>query len=153
MVWRLPAIVFFSIATLTPAYVDIGKREYQYPWFSLPASLAGIYGVMSLAFLIKKVTAFKNTLMLCGESSLFILIFHWFIQFKIYDLSRSLLGESTVIVSSIIAFISGAVIPLSIRFVVQKSPLLSILYFPIMGKSMSIQLFKNPLKPTKRTSD
>lgn len=140
------AIVFLMIAILTPAYVDIGKGEYRYPWYSLPASVAGIYLVVYVSYFINRTVFAKRWLILCGESSLFILIFHWFVQFKAYAILTKFVGEEFVVINSIISFLLGVFIPVMIRFVVRMSPLLSIFYLPVVGKPISIQLIRKPIK-------
>jgi fucose 4-O-acetylase-like acetyltransferase len=137
--------VFLFSAILTPAYVDLGKGEYQYPWYALPASLSGIYGVIFAAYYVRKLSLLKQALITCGESSLFILIFHWFIQFKLYSLATKILGEEFILLSSAIALAGGIIIPIGIRSIIQISPLLSNFYFPIVGKPISLK----PLKTLK----
>ncbi len=134
------------ITILTPAYVDIDKGEYQYPWYSLPASVAEIYSVVYVSYFINQTTSAKRWLILCGESCLFILIFHWLVQFKTYDLLTKYFGEEIVAINSIISFLLGVFIPVMIRFVVRTSPLLSIFYLPMVGKPISIQMIRKPIK-------
>lgn len=65
--------------------ISLGNNDYVNPAFLLVTSVCGWFMLYGLAGLIKKVKGLKNVLILTGQNSLYIVIFH-FLAFKVASL-------------------------------------------------------------------
>ncbi|MRX11107.1 acyltransferase family protein [Pseudoduganella sp. FT25W] len=84
--WALAALLVFIASHLTFSGVtDLNLRQYGH-WLITPIqALSGIYLVLSLAALCDRAAAPARVLAYLGQASLFILIFHAFIQWVAFD--------------------------------------------------------------------
>ncbi|MDX3774074.1 acyltransferase family protein [Chromatiaceae bacterium AAb-1] len=79
----LAAALFLLLVAIAGARLDFNLRLYT-PYWCLPLiSLTGCMMLLQLAVLFSRVALLKNVLAICGQYSLYILIFHVFIQMKL----------------------------------------------------------------------
>ncbi|GLS28009.1 acyltransferase family protein [Marinibactrum halimedae] len=127
--------VFLSIATFTDALIDLGVARYESPIWATLASISGLYVVLTLSYWIARVSWFSTGLMVLGNGSLFILIFHYYPLYKISQTLENLFGADLIIVSSALAYVLSILLSLMIRWVILRMKLLSWCYFPIYAKT------------------
>jgi fucose 4-O-acetylase-like acetyltransferase len=130
-------LLLVFIAKFTNAEVDFAYRVYKNPVVSTIAACSGIYMILSLSFLIEKLSEINKTLCFIGRGSLFILIFHEFFEGRIYNMLLNYFHVNDLYIS-ILSFIIGSIImPLIIRFITMKSKLLKPLLFPMQSDKVT----------------
>jgi len=133
-------ISFILITNFTSAAINFNSREYRSPFFSTVAAFSGIYLALSLSYYLKYSVIIKNNLILCGSSSLFILIFHVFFMLTV---SRSIISSENQSPEIMFLFlISSIVLSLLIKRIILNNPFLRACYLPI----------DSLIKPKKRNS-
>jgi len=128
----ISVFIFLVVCLFTDSKVDLNKRIYSYPLFSLLASVSGIYFVLCFSKIVSGFNVVGRILSYIGESSLFILIFHMYIGIVSYKVLVEYL-ESDVLIS-IVAFIISIGFSLVIKEVVSNNRVLSALYLPLKRK-------------------
>ena len=127
----LATMGFVIAAFYTDAWIDIGNFEYDVAAFATLGAVSGLYLVLALSYWISKHVHMTKVFTLLGASSLFILIFHFYIQFKVYQFINAFTGNQYVIVSSIIALIMSILIPIVIRRLCLANKFTAMFYFPV----------------------
>ena len=108
-------IVFLLIATNTQALLDLNLRIYRQPFFTTIAAISGIYIIMSVSYYLNKAELLTKIFTLFGSASLFVFIFHVYINTHIYSITSrfSIIGNQ--LFPAILAFLASIVLPLFIK--------------------------------------
>jgi fucose 4-O-acetylase-like acetyltransferase len=144
--WRLllALAVILSIIVFSDAAIQVNSRLYSVPFFALPASIAVIYIILSLSKTLARFPRVQRGLSLCGQSSLFILIFHSTVErfaamflVRFQTILPDFLVPETVLRSSVwhvamvfLAFGAAISVPIAMRAIVKRIPLFAALYLP-----------------------
>jgi polysaccharide biosynthesis protein PslL len=132
----LTAVTFFAISLFTDAYIDLYYRVYDHPVYATIGAFAGIYVVIAFSWYLSK-TKTKTILLRFGDSSLYILIFHGFIQDATYPyLSSGIKNESLLIAMGTLSLILSVFIPLAIKAIVIRSDILSLAFLPFSSNKL-----------------
>lgn len=138
----LMLFTFLMISKFTDAHIDLIYRVYTNPIFATLGSISGIYIVIHFSFFISKIKWLASIPLKLGESSLFILIFHFVIQVKLFDfLSSKSTSEAILLIFAVITFAVSILIPLLIRNIVIRSDLLSLAFLPFKSNKLVQQFF------------
>jgi fucose 4-O-acetylase-like acetyltransferase len=124
------ALVFVAIALSTDAAVRLNERLYEPPFLSTVAAFAGIYVILTTARLLERIDTLRRPLCWLGSASIFILIFHYTIEARLYRLLTTQLPILPELLSATLAFAGSIALSLAIRAVIIRSEFLSMLYLP-----------------------
>jgi len=128
-------LVFFIITIYTDATMDLNRRIYINPLMATIGAMSGIYFVLYISFQFNKLSILRKIFLTFGQSSLFILIFHYFFGSLVYD-NLSRIGKDDLELYIVIAaFFISILTPLVIKNIVLKNKLLSFVYFPMKSKN------------------
>ncbi|MDC4204901.1 MAG: acyltransferase family protein [Candidatus Manganitrophus sp.] len=126
----LLALLFFFLIHLRFDYItDLFFRTYDHLVFSTVSALLGIYIVLSFSKILSRGAGFSALFSYIGVNTLIILIFHDFLQDKIFTTLRALPGPE--ILYGIVAFLLGVALPLAIAEIIRSNTLLQRCYLPI----------------------
>lgn len=146
--WQLVVLFllcYVVIVQLTSARLDLNKREVIDPIFTISGSMIGIYLMLSLSYYISLNKRISTILSLFGYSSLFILIFHQFIQLETYKFLKDYVWKKPKLVWAWIAFIAGISIPLLVRELATRVKLIGFIYLPFPTNQFNDSESQNPL--------
>lgn len=133
----LSLVTFFVILLNTGAFANLNKRIYHEPFFATLAALSGIYLMLSLAWFLSKRKGLSVVPLRLGQASLYILIFHDFIQTGIYNyFSAGLTNESVLMLLAAGSLVMGVSLPLLIKWVVVRSDILSLGFLPFKSNRL-----------------
>lgn len=129
--YSLFCISFMAAALSNGANLDINYRRALNADYAIPASIAGIFFIIcSSMYLSKNPKAISKFFMICGRSSLIILVLHNSIQYRLVELiSRPLqMNEAP---TAILGLAMAIGIPIAINLIaVERSKLLSDTIYP-----------------------
>ena len=108
--------------------IDFNQRLYGEFFIATAQALSGIYLTLSLAAILEKSAPCRNILAYIGAGSLFILIFHFYIQKDSFDFLSVIMPGLYPAAST--SFFLACALPLLIREAVRRNALLRILLFP-----------------------
>lgn len=124
----LAIAVFFALHLFFDASIDFNQRLYGNFFVATAQALAGIHIVLSLAALLERSPPCRKVLAHLGSGSLFILIFHFYIQKDSFDwLSGNVPGSYS---AAPISFILACALPLLILEAVRRNRPLRALLLP-----------------------
>jgi fucose 4-O-acetylase-like acetyltransferase len=129
----LAIAVFFSIVLFVQPQVDLNRRIFEFPMYSVVASFAGIYLMVQVAYLLSKVSLLSNCFIRLGQASLFILIFHVYLGAVSNKIITRFVEPSVLI--AFVTFIISIVAPIVIFEIVKRNAILTRLYLPQAKKS------------------
>ena len=136
--WRnttLVGAVFAACHLLYGQTMDLHMREYGNPVISSLQAVAGIYLSISLAAFIQRFESLSKGMMALGQASLFILIFHSWIEWKVFGLLQHHgIGDD---VAALIALFLGVVLPALLWRYMSLFPWLAALLLPKKNKVSS----------------
>lgn len=119
------------ISTFTDAHIGLNKRVFDNPFFATLGAFLGIYIVLSISWYISKIGWLSFVPLRLGESSLYILIFHGFIQKKTYSYFLNVGSEHISLpVIAFITLVLSVSVPLAIKWAVLKNDVLSLMFLP-----------------------
>ena len=124
-------LAYVAIVLLTDARMDLNNRVYINPLLTTAGALCGIYFVICASFYINKTTMMRNVFLMFGQASLFILIFHFFIQAETYKYFSELVSYELGFWWAMAAFLISIITPVLIKAVATRSDTLSFFYLPI----------------------
>jgi len=140
--FTLSIIVLMCIISFSDAHIDFNKRIYKSPNLTTLGAVCGIYIILSISWFI----AINKTLMriplALGRSSLYILIFHQWIEYNAYSYAYSYTSKSTadnltyLISLAILTFILSISIPLLIKWIVSRNAILALFFLPFKSNKM-----------------
>lgn len=120
---------FVLINIYSDAHIDLNRRIYESPFFATLGAILGIYMVLSVSWYIAKVEWLSYIPLRMGEASLYILIFHMFIQNTVYVyLIEGVTDDATLLLVTLIAFTSSIFISIGIKWVVIRNDILALLF-------------------------
>ena len=135
-------LIFLAIAIFTNAHIDLNKRTYDEPVLATLAAISGIYFVLSTSYYLCKNRFFTKVFTTCGAASLFILIFHDYINTRAYKALTKMSYFDNEFIYAGLAFIISIFVPLIIRKLVLTNGFLMLLYFPFKTNKLFHQLRK-----------
>lgn len=127
-------ITFFIIDIATEAFLDLNKRQFDEPIYTIVAAFSGIYIVLSISYLISKSALLTKILVTFGSTSLFILLFHEYISTKTYMIFSHLSPIDCNIFYAALSFMISITLPLYIRKLILKNKFFTFFYFPYQSK-------------------
>ncbi|UPW20329.1 acyltransferase family protein [Agarivorans sp. TSD2052] len=128
---------FFTVALFTSAHIDFNHRLLVNPIASCLGSLCGIYMALCLSILLAKSACLRSTFTRLGASSLYILIFHFFILIHLHHFVVSLFPFSDYVVLFSIIEVSLAILAsLTIKTLIEKNSYLEIFFKPVKARSL-----------------
>ena len=104
--------------------MDLHMRYYGNPAISSIEAGLGIYLSLGLAAFLQRFVSIAKVLALLGKSSLFILLFHSWIEWKVYGILQIRLHQNYA--AALFALFAGIFLPVGILWIVQRSPWLSV---------------------------
>lgn len=133
----LSVCVFLYVSIFTAANVDLNNRVYSFPFYATLGAFSGIYIVLSVSFFVAKNKLFSFVVRYIGQSSLFILLFHGFIGRAFYSLlSKFISTELGLLILSIVSFLVSVVLPIIIKYLVERSNILSLVFLPVSSNKL-----------------
>lgn len=133
-IFSISILMFFIVSVFTDAHMDLNKRIYINPILTTVGAVCGIYFLTSISCYLNKIIVLRNILLIIGQTSLFILIFHDFIDTQVY---KYFIKSELTIANywfAIIAFLISISIPVLFKAIVLRSKLLSFVYLPVKSK-------------------
>jgi hypothetical protein len=130
----IAAIIFTFIHSYFDFTIDLNARRFDNIIVCTIASLFGIYIAVSISMLFLSVPLLANILSYIGSTSLFIFIFHNYIQLQTINMLKSSLSGNKYILIPIIAFTSfvmAVFIPILLYEFVKRVALLRNLFLPM----------------------
>ncbi|WP_127557805.1 acyltransferase family protein [Saccharospirillum alexandrii] len=134
----LPALVFATlvlvgVAYFTQAELVLFKRILNEPVFALLGAFSGIYIVLCVSWMLLKTDRVSRLLILYGQKSLFILIFHMFIGRSLFEAMMRYWGDQYELYYALLSFVVSIVVPIYIARLVVLNKVLTFLYLPHTG--------------------
>lgn len=112
--------------------MDLHMRYYGNPVISTLQAVLGIYLALSIAAMLQKRGGITKMLTLLGQSSLFILLFHSWIEWKLFVILQNKLHQDYV--AATLALFAGIFLPVLMWMVAQRSHWLSVFLLPYNTK-------------------
>ena len=109
-------------------FMDLNLRVYGVPWISTTQAAAGIYLTLMLAASLQTLGKWAAPLAYVGSGSLFILLFHAFVQGKAFNVIFRI--SPTLLLPGFISLIAAVVLPLAFWELSKRSGILSALLLP-----------------------
>ena len=130
-------VAFLMISVFTGAHIDLNKRVYDDGFYATLGAVFGIYIALSISWYISKIELISYIPLRLGEASLYILMFHGFIQREFYNYLAEGVTEEFILIGVIFfsLFLSVS-IPLGIRWVVLRSDFLSLAFLPFKSNKL-----------------
>jgi fucose 4-O-acetylase-like acetyltransferase len=150
--WRvliIAAIIFTFIHSYFGFTIDLNSRRYDNIIISTISSLLGIYIVLSVSKIFLSFSMLSSLLAYIGSASLFILIFHNYIQLKTINLLKLSLSGNKYIIIPIIAFTSLAIavlVPILLYELAKRIAFLRNLFLPINFNVSIKKIAADPLQ-------
>lgn len=113
----LALAIFAGTHIASDAFVDLNKRTYDSAFFNTVQAACGIYLVLCSASLLNAVPKIREGLAYVGAASLYILIFHYYIQIKAFG---ALDGRLPLMMAAFGSFAIGSAVPLLIYEAVKR---------------------------------
>ena len=131
--WVMVAIIsFLCVVNFTEAHTNFYAREYKSPLFSTLGAIVGIYVVLTISWLLARKHWLSVIPLALGKGSLFILIFHVPLNDAIATYFASIMEDGYLLTSArVFSYLLSIFIPLGIRWVVMRSSVLSLGFFPV----------------------
>lgn len=147
----LTLTLFLFITQYTDAHIDLNKRVYNNPLYASLGALSGIYMVLTVSYLISKVSWLSHVPIFLGKSSLYILIFHSAIGSLVYRYFVSGEYESdNLFYYSLISFLLSLSIPLFMKKIIECSDIISLAFLPFKNNKLVIKITKKSTKEGKK---
>jgi len=140
----LPLGALVAVTMLFHVRIDLNYRVLQNPLPALIGSACGIYAVLALSKLIERAPRIKRALSALGSASLFILIFHAFVEFALHDLiNLEAANQAVRLAANVVIFLLCITLPMALKWLGQRSELLSLLMLPRHQRRFSVQASKS----------
>ncbi len=119
------------IYAFTDAHINFNKRVYESPMYATLGAVSGIYLVLSVSWYLSKVQWPARLFSRLGEASLYILIFHSYIQSRVFlYLSNGVAEQSILTGIAVVSLLVSVCLPLVIRWFVLRNDIISLLFLP-----------------------
>jgi polysaccharide biosynthesis protein PslL len=126
---------FIGVLLLGGTTVDLNKRIFAPPLLASVASISGIYLVLALSSLITRSQIAKLALLTCGSASLFILMFHPWVEQVIYAFLTGLPINVHTHLLAVFALICSITLPLIVKKILAMTPIVKLFFFPLEPKA------------------
>ena len=136
-------ILFAALHFFFNETIDLNMRLYGNWWISTAQALLGIYLLLSVSTCLQYAGRLGTALAYLGTSSLFIMIFHSWIEWKIFGMLAR--WSTSEYLNASLAFVAGLLLPLLLLSLVKKSKILHGLLLP----KTHIPKVRNTLDPNK----
>ena len=140
-------LIFSLIANGTDAAISFHWRVYNQPMYATLAAICGIYIVLSVSHYMCKNKYLTKIFTIIGSASLFVLIFHYFIGAKTFEILNYLLDGNSLVICCTLSFVASIIVPLIIRTIMLRSEFLMLFYFPLKTNKLFHRL-KNTYRRT-----
>jgi len=130
LILSISLIVFGFLHIAFDNSMDLDQRYYSGIIITTIEAFSGIYLTLYAAHLLQKPKLLAWLCIKAGQASLFILIFHWYIQAKVF----TTLTEHFYVggrLSATLALALAVLLPMIAYWVTQKSRFLSLFYMPV----------------------
>lgn len=131
----LALALFVCLHLFFDEVIDLNLRVYGVPWISTLQAVAGIYLTLVAAMLLQRLGKWAEPLAYIGSGSLFILLFHAFVQGKAFNVVFRV--SPTLLLPGVISLIAAVVLPLIFWELTKRSSVLSALLLPQTRKTVS----------------
>ncbi|MDP1976226.1 acyltransferase family protein [Undibacterium sp.] len=121
-------LLFAALHFFFDETIDLNMREYGTWWIATAQALLGIYLALSVSACLQYAGKLGKLLAYLGTSSLFIMIFHSWIEWKVFALLAR--WNSYAYLNASLALLAGLLIPLLLLSLVKKYKFLYILLLP-----------------------
>ncbi len=135
----LGVLSIFSVLTLSFLFndkVDLNLRNYDGFITVNLKILCSIYAVLYLSLVLSKINLVNIAFAYSGKASMFILIFHFYIQAKSYNILKDRFGLDTS--AEVISFFLGMTLPILMYWLVTNNKVAATIMLP-MNTKKSIQ--------------
>ncbi|MEM6430561.1 MAG: acyltransferase family protein [Deinococcota bacterium] len=130
--WRYMLMAVIAFASLHYRFdytLDLFKRRYDHLVITTLLAFAGIYMTLSVAWLASKLSLLEQPLSYIGQQSLFVLIFHWYLQKKVFDVLTHNIGLEAHL-SAGLSLVGAVLGSLVIAGIINSSPYLAMWWRP-----------------------
>ncbi len=135
-------IVFLYVCIFTDSHINFNIRIYENPLFATLGAVSGIYIIISMSSMIAKSKVLSVIPLRLGEASLYILIFHSYIQNTFYSyFSVNFVEVEGLLLVAIISCVLSITLPLIIKWFVLRNDFLALVFIPF--KSNKLLQFSN----------
>lgn len=122
------ALAFFSLHYYFNDSMNLSHRLYGNPWVTTLQAVLGIYLTLCLAMLLEKITVARRLLTYLGQGTLFILIFHGFIQGNMIEQLAQFSDYSSL--NCVVSTMAGVFLPLLFWEIAKRQKLVCWLLLP-----------------------
>jgi len=131
-VWSLiAAFIFGSLHYFFDDTVDLNLRVYGNLLICTLQAISAIYIVLVLSKFLDTFEKIRRLFCYIGSGSLFILIFHWPVQRKLFDVLQSISDhQDTIAINGAVAFLCGIMVPLMIWEMTKRLHWMSAILLP-----------------------
>lgn len=119
---------FVAMHALFDETIDLNCRTYGNPWVSTIQAYAGSYLALCLSSLLARVPACRAVLAYVGTGTIFILLFHGYIQNTALRLLSGYLSNAYV--AAALSYLAGSLVPLAIMEITRRTALLGAALLP-----------------------
>lgn len=126
----LAACVFALLHIMFKQTIDLNLREFGDPVIASVQALLGIYLVFGIATLLSKFSALHALVSYIGSASLFVLIFHYFIQWTVFNKIVGLGGHTEELAAGV-SLVLGIIVPVLLWEVTKRQRHLAVLLLPV----------------------
>ncbi|MFZ6771434.1 acyltransferase family protein [Undibacterium sp. SXout7W] len=135
-IYFLAALFCFVILhILFDETMDLHMRHYGQFWIVSAQAILGIYLTLSLSFLLQRCHTAARILAYIGGSTLFILIFHSWIEWKIFSLCSKYMQNDDL--KAFVSLFFGLLLPLLLQAMVVRIPFLARCLLPSAKRKTS----------------
>lgn len=133
----LSIALFVFIVQTTDAHIDLNRRVYSAPIYATLGALSGIYMIISLSYALCQKHWLSFIPLRIGQASLYILIFHDFIMYKLFSyFSANVVEKSNLVLLAFVCLALAVFIPVAIKWAVERNDLLSLAFLPFKSNKL-----------------
>lgn len=129
----LALAVFVALHYLFDETMDLNMRLYGSWWISTLQALLGIYLVLAISVYLQRYSGVVKVLAYFGSSSLFIMIFHSWIEVKAFTMAARWISNDYL--NAMLAMLAGLLLPLLLLEMTKRLKFLSMLLLPIQRQA------------------
>lgn len=129
-------VVLLLVSQFTSANLNFNRRISELPIYSMLGAFSGIYVILTVSHVISKGVFIRGLLLHIGKSSLYILVFHAFILRTSEKYLNAYVDDDYLVIMAFLSFGLGVFIPLILRFLIEKSNLLSLFFLPFKSNKL-----------------
>jgi polysaccharide biosynthesis protein PslL len=115
--------IFFGLHYCFNETIDLNGRIFGVFWISTLQAATGIYGCLSISSLLQRYSLIRDLLAYIGSGTLFVLIFHYFIEVNIFQIFEKYCSNKEL--DSIASVVVGILMPLAFWEIAKKQKLIA----------------------------